>query len=609
MEAMTQKPRAQLSNNKKIPIFEVAGLVQEPSMLWEQDFIYPLSNENQSLFLVFDGFISNHDALRTFLEKKGHCFNSRFDSGEVVLHLFEEKKEETFELLNGMFACAIWNDRTREMILARDRYGIKMLYYYDDGKSLVFSSRIKPILNAKRVKKKLNQQAFFDYLSLNYIPFNQTIFQGIEKVSISSYVKFLNQSKIVKRYWDFQVEPDLSVNEKQVEEELGYKLKAAVSDLLPRQGSAGIFLSGGLDSGAIAYYLKELRKDQIDTFGISFKEKAYDEAKYAKEIAERLDLKHHVVQLDGRFMKEYDKVIICYENLQAETSMIPFYYLAENVSRYKNCMFCGESGDELLGGYPELLADRLLPYYKRVPSLFRSLLLKSLVDLLPVSDAPVGLGYKAKHFIRGAELTPPEAHFYWRTVFTEEEKSKLLKRDFYNSMKYSGTFEKYSQCIKNYPCSDLLKSYQFGYLNTLIPDNNLPYYDFISSSFSIEMRYPFLDNRMVDFMLRIPMSLKLKNWTTKYTLRQLLENKLPKAVVLRKKHGLSSPIKIWIRKEMKDAFMNILSETSLKQHPYFNQAYVQQLLKEHLERKVDNSRKIWCLFCFVVWHNSYFGKG
>jgi asparagine synthase (glutamine-hydrolysing) len=143
----------------------------------------------------------------------------------------------------------------------------------------------------------------------------------------------------------------------------------------------------------------------------------------------------------------------------------------------------------------------------------------------------------------------------------------------------------------------------------LIPDNNLPYYESLASLFSIEMRYPFLDNRLVDFMLKIPMSLKLKNWTTKYILRRLLRKKLPKAVVSRQKHGLSSPIKIWIKKEMKDIFMSRLNEASLKQYPYLNQAYVKQLFKEHLERKADNSRKIWCLFCFVVWHSKYFGEG
>ena len=418
--------------------FGVAALGQSlTAALKTEQPVYPLQNEDKSLSLVFDGFIINYGELKEFLLNKGHVFSHQEEQGEAVLHLFEENKEEGFKLLNGMFAFAIWDNKAKELTLARDRYGIRPLYYYDDGKSVIFASQIKAILSIRGAGRRLNQQAFCDYLSLNYIPFNQTIFEGIEKVPVRSYMKFSRQCKLARYYWDFQAEPELPINEEQVREELGHRLKEAVADLLPSQYTPGVFLSGGLDSGAIAYFLRELRQDQIETFGISFKEKAYDEAEYARKIAEWLDLKHHVVQLDSRFVEEYEKIITCYENLHAETSMIPFYYLAENVAQYKNCMLCGESGDELLGGYPELLADKLLFYYKRIPSLFRDSLLKFLVDMLPVSDAPVGFDYKAKHFIRGAQQDPVGAHYYWRTVFTEDEKSKLLDRDFYNSVKYS----------------------------------------------------------------------------------------------------------------------------------------------------------------------------
>jgi asparagine synthase (glutamine-hydrolysing) len=605
IQAMIGKSQAKLSFDKNIAVFGAVDLRQESSDHGNTI----LSNEDGSLLLVFDGFISNQNELRSSLIKKGHCFNSGEDSGEIILHLFEERKEDTFRMLNGMFAFVIWDKKAREMILVRDRYGIKPLYYYDKGESLIFASHIKPILSRKEVEKKLNQQAFFDYLSLNYIPFNQTIFEGIEKVPVRSYMKFSNQCKIVRYYWYFQTETKLPTNEGQIQEELGYRLKEAVAGLLSPQYTPGVFLSGGLDSGAIAYFLRELRHDQIETFGVSFKEKAYDETKYAKEIAKRLSLNHRVIQLNSRFVEEYEKIIASYENLHAETSIIPFYYLAENAAQYKNCMLCGESGDELLGGYPELLADKLLFHHKRIPSLLKNPLLRCIIDKLPVSDAPVGFNYKAKHFMRGAQMDPLRAHYYWRTVFTDEEKSRLLDRDFYDSAKYPSAFEKYSRCVRDYSPQDLLRGFQIGYLNMLIPDNNLPYYESLASLFSIEMRYPFLDNRLVDFMLKIPMSLKLKNWTTKYILRRLLRKKLPKAVVSRQKHGLSSPIKIWIKKEMKDIFMSRLNEASLKQYPYLNQAYVKQLFKEHLERKADNSRKIWCLFCFVVWHSKYFGEG
>lgn len=603
---VNKKYEKQTDGNLKTTILGTVGLAQYES---HHRLRYPLGNESESLFLVFDGFISNHDQLRDMLIKQGHRFNSREESGEVVLHLFEQDREEGFKKLNGMFAFVIWDDRAKELIMVRDRFGTKPLYYYDNGESLFFSSNIKSILSMTGFDYRLNPQAFYDYLSLSYVPFSQTMFLGIEKLPAKSYMRRSRQYKTIKLYWDFQIEPEFKIEQEQIEAELSQRLREAIKVSLPNQESPGVFLSGGLDSGAIAYYLKSLGCLPIETFGVSFEEKAYDEGKYGKIIAECLETKHRIVYLDNRFIKDFDKIINCFENLHAETSIIPFYYLAEYASHYKNCILSGESGDEFLGGYPEMLADKLLPYYKRIPSWVRKTLFKFLAGTLPVSDAPVGFDYKFKHFIRGAEQDLLRAHFYWRTVFTEEEKFKLLSRDFFCSKKYGETFERYSLQVKHYYCNDMLKTLQFGYFNVLIPENNIPFYDAICETHSVDIRYPFLDYRLVDFMLRIPMSMKLRGLTTKYILRHLLKNKLPRSILSRKKHGLSCPIKIWIKGKMKDIFLDRLSEESLKQYPYLNAKYVQQLLKEHLGRKVDNSRKIWCLFCFVVWHSKYFGKG
>ena len=261
--------------------------------------------------------------------------------------------------------------------------------------------------------------------------------------------------------------------------------------------------------------------------GSLLKKKAYDEGKYGKIIADYLKIEHRVTYLDNRFIKDFEKIIACFENLHAETSIIPFYYLAEYASHYKNCILSGESGDEFLGGYPEMLASKLLPYYKRIPCGVRKTLFRLLAGILPVSDAPVGFDYKFKHFIRGAEQDLLRAHFYWRTVFTGEEKFKLLDRDFYCSRKYEETFERYSLQVNRYSCNNMLKALQFGYFNVLIPDNNLPFYDAICATHSIDIRYPFLDYELVDFMLKIPMHMKLRGLTTKYILRRILKNKLP----------------------------------------------------------------------------------
>jgi len=609
MEAMGKQARHRLCDRQEIAFFGSSGMGQLPLKCRNRGCaVYPMRNENKSLCLVFDGFISNYCELREFLVKKGHHFNYHGDSGEVVLHLFEENKEEGFKLLNGMYAFAIWDDGAKELILARDRFGIRPLFYYDNGKTLIFSSSIKSILSTERVEKRLNFQAFYDYLSLNYVPFGQTVFQDIEKVPIRSYMKYSKRNKSIRRYWDFKIEPELKIKETQIEEELGYRLKTAVKNLLPSETQAGVFLSGGLDSSAITYYLKDLGQNPIDTFTVSFKEKEYDESGYAQVVASHLGTRHRTTSLDDRFIKDYERIIACYENLHTETAQIPFYYLAQAAGRSKSCMLCGESGDELLGGYPELLADRLLPYYKKIPLVLRRFLLKPMVNILPVSDAPVGFDYKAKHFSIGAEKEPLKAHFYWREVFTEEEKSKLFSRDFYDLKDKQETFERYNQQINHYRCNDIFKSFQLGYLNVLVPDNNLPHYNKLCSIHGIDVRYPFLDYELVDFILRIPMSLKLKGNATKYIVRRLLRGKLPSVVVSRKKHGLSCPVKMWMRSRMRDIFAHRLSKANLKNYPYLNPTYVERLLNEHFAKKVDNSRKIWGLFSFVVWHKKHFGQ-
>lgn len=605
MVKMGEESKVQGVFRQETLIFEAIGLGQLVLNRYQKSQVrYPLTNEDKTLFLVFDGFISNHNELKMFLIKRGHHFGLEAEPAEVVLHLFEDKREEGLQQLNGMFAFAIWDDKEKKLILVRDRFGIKPLYYNDDGKSLIFSSWIRPILKREGVGKELNFQAFYDYLSLNYVPFSQTLFRGIERVPPKYCLKYSDKERSKKQYWDFKVESELKIGQKQIEEELGERLKAAVKSLLPLDGSVGVFLSGGLDSAAITYYLKELGQDPIDTFGISFKQRQYDESGYGQIVANHLNTKHYIIPLVDKFKKEYEGIIACYENLHAEPSIIPFYYLAQTAGRSKGYMLCGDSADELLGGYPELLADRLLPYYKKAPIIMQRLL-NSIVDTFPVSDAPVSFDYKAKHFLRGAEKDHLRAHYYWREIFTEEEKHRLLTGNPYNQKMFPETFERYAQYINRYPCDDALKSFQFGYLNVLIPDNNLPYYNTLCAVHSIDIGYPFLDNELVNFMLKIPMSLKLKGMTTKYILRQLLRNKLPRIILSRKKQGLSCPIKIWIKKDMRDIFMDRLNKANLKKHTYFNIEYVQQLIREHLNRKVDNSRKIWGLFCFVVWYDKY----
>lgn len=556
-------------------------------------------------FLAFDGFLTNQNELKGFSADQGDSFNSFPYSGEVFLCLFEKKREKSFAMLKGMFSAALWDEKEKQLFLVRDRFGVRPLYFYDDGKSVFFASAIKSIINATGVRKTLNHEAFVDYLSLGYIPFGQTIFYGIGKVQPRHYLSYSPKQKNYRVYWDFPVPSLLKTSVQEIEVELGDRLKSAIRHLIVPSQPAGVFLSGGLDSAAIAYYLKELKNEPFKTFGVGFEEKGYNETYYAKIVADSLGVTHQSVFLKDRFLQEYEKIITSYENLHGEISTIPFYYLSMAVAKEKEMAFCGEGGDEFLGGYPEMIADTLVGYYQKIP-LFLRRLFRFLADTVPVSDAPISFDYKLKHFLRGAEYESLRAHYSWREVFTEKEIRRLLYDDFFVRTSGPATFEKYKAQFYSYTCRDMLQKMQYGYFNALIPDNNLPYYDTLGSIHGLAIHYPYLDYDLVDFMLTIPMSMKIRGMTTKYVMRRLLAHKLPPVIVARGKHGLSCPLKIWIRGKMKDIFRERFDAGILKKHPYLNAEYIALLFQDHLERKRDNSRKLWNLFSFLVWYDKYF---
>lgn len=563
------------------------------------------ANKDKSLFIILDGYISNQQEIMQSLTQRDQDYNCN-SSAETVLSLFKEEGIGGFHKLNGLFAFAIINILSQETILVRDRYGARPLYYFDNGEVLLFSSILKPILSRSEVNKGLDRRALYDYFSLNYIPFNQTIFEGIKKVPPKTAMRFSRPVKEGKIFYDFNASGTSQLRQNLVQEEFEHRFRVALKRTLPEAGSYGMFLSGGLDSGAIALFLKNLRNEKIKSFGVSFKENGFDESYFAKVVADCLGLDHRVVEFPDDFPKDCPKIINLYDNLQAETSAIPLYYAAE-ASYGLSHILCGDSGDELIGGYPELIADKLSVVYKKIPAFIRHNLINPFVNLLPMGESPVSFDYKAKHFVIGAEYAPLAAHYYWRQVFSEGEKKQLFTKEFYSQFSDYATFEKFRESISRYNCADIFKLFELAYLNTLIPDNNMPYYYTVCSAYGLEVRYPFLDNDLVEFLLKVPFNMKVKGFTTKYLLRKVINGRLPDTVVWRKKHGFNSPVKIWIRKQLRGLFDDVFSQESLKAYPYFNPGYIRMLLDRHLKNKEENGHKLWGLFVFILWHRRHFG--
>lgn len=568
-----------------------------------QEGIVFAANQDRSLFIIFDGYISNRQEMMQLSIKRRQHYSCN-SSAETVLSIFEEEGIEGLHKLNGLFAFAIINIRSQETILVRDRYGARPLYYFDNGEVLFFSSSLKPILSRSEVKKGIDRRALYDYFSLSYIPFNQTILEGIKKVPPKTAMRFSRSAKESNFFYDFNVAEISPLRQSLIQEEFEHRFRVALKRSLPEDDSYGMFLSGGLDSGTIALFLKDLKNEKIKSFGVSFKEDSFDESSYARVVAGRFGIDHQVVEFPDNFPDDCRKIINLYENLQAKAPAIPLYYAAEAASGF-SCILCGDSGDELIGGYPELVADKLSVIYKKIPAFVRHRLIRSLVNLLPVGENPVSFDYKAKHFIIGAEYAPLAAHYYWRQVFSEEEKRQLFTKEFYGRFSGYTTFERFRESVSRYNCADKFKLFELAYLNTLIPDSNLPYYYAACAAHGIEVRYPFLDNELVEFFLKVPFNNKVKGLTTKYLLRKVLERHLPSNVVWRKKHGFSAPAKIWIRKQMRGMFEDTLSPGKLRDFPYLNHRYIRALLDNHLDKREENSYKLWCLFVFILWHEEY----
>nr|WP_320161274.1 asparagine synthase (glutamine-hydrolyzing) [uncultured Methanoregula sp.] len=570
----------------------------------------PISNEDGSVWIVYNGEIYNYRVLRDSLIQKGHRFSTDTDT-EVIVHSYEEYGRDCLHYLKGMFGFAIWDSINKKMFLARDRLGIKPLFYYRDENKLLFGSEIKCLLCDPTRPQKVNLEALHHFLSLNYVPAPLTLFEGIRQLMPGQYMLVSKDGIEIKDYWDIRFTESQKKPLSCYEDTLDQILKRSVEQMMVSDVPFGVFLSGGLDSSTVTYYMSKILNKPVKSFSIGFEEESYNELNKARIVADHCGTDHfeEVVRPDN-LEKLLPELVYHAEEPLADASMVPMYYLSKLASSHVKMVLCGDGADEIFAGYETYAAHHAVKAYRVIPSVIRKKVVLPIVDSLPVSDKKISLDYKVKRFVRGAEFDPEKAHYYWRIIFDENEKRKMysdcIREKNAGLDTYEMTYMKYFlKTDANNPIDRLLYADTRFYL----PNDMLVKVDRMSMAHSLEVRVPFLDHELVEYMATVPASLKLKNYTTKkYLLKRIVRDKLPRTIVHQKKQGFNLPVGLWIKTYLKDYAFQVLSDEQIKEMGYFRYNFINKTLSDHMSGRKDNGYQIWGLMTLSLWWERYIAR-
>ncbi|MFQ5611550.1 MAG: asparagine synthase (glutamine-hydrolyzing) [Anaerolineae bacterium] len=567
----------------------------------------PIANEDESMWIVFNGEIYNYRELRTFLQKKGHTFRTRSDT-EVILHLYEQFGPGCVHHLNGIFAFAIWDSSRQEIILARDRMGIKPVYYTEVASQLIFGSELKVLLTHPDVKRDIDLISLNEYLSFEYVPSPRTILNGIRRLEPGHLLRYNQYGIHLEKYWHMSMAPSEShppVDWRDYATALYQTLQDSVRQEMVSDVPVGVLLSGGLDSSAIAALMTRSYPGTVSSFSIKFEEGSFDESGYARLVAERLGTNHQELVLTSKMAVEMvPKLVDFLDEPFGDSSLVPTYLLSQFAREHVKVVLGGDGGDELFAGYPTLVAHRLIEYYERImPWHLRTYLIPKMLELMPTSFDNISLDFKVRRFLAGRGIPLQARHHRWLGSFTDEGKSSLLQDWFRPVLRdtYAQAQVHAGECDATLPLNQILYVDMKMYLEGDI----LYKVDRASMAASLEVRVPFLNRDVVRFATRLPLELKLRRLTSKYLLKKSMEPFLPREIINRPKKGFNMPVAYWLTGDLRELTLDMLSEARLDRQGLFNYSYVKRLLDEHFARQRDHRKELWTLLIFQLWYERY----
>jgi asparagine synthase (glutamine-hydrolysing) len=576
----------------------------------------PISNEDHTVWVVYNGEIYNYQELREDLEKRGHTFRTKADT-EVLVHLYEEMGRDLVKKLNGMFAFALWDSKRRILLLARDRVGIKPLYYYIGRDRLVFGSELKALLQDQAVPRTLNFQAVHAYLTLSYVPSPLTIFEGIKKLSPAHVLEYVDGEVALYRYWSPPYQPlDAADTERHPRHfdsqtvkyyagEVRERLKESVRKRLISDVPLGAFLSGGIDSSAIVALMTETSNAQVKTFSIGFRNAGYyDEREHARKIVNLFNTKHHEDEVEPNALDMLPLLIKYFDEPFADSSAIPTYYVSKLARQHVTVCLSGTGGDELFAGYRRYLLEDLLNRYHRSPSIVKWFL-TTVAGILPVARTSALKEYflLLKRFLARTEPTPLLRHVAMMTCVSDEAKAQLLT-DAMPSRNDPGRdlISRYYNAAGNF--DDLTRTLMADF-HTYLPDDLLVKEDRMTMAASLEGRVPFLDHELIEFVAAMPSAFKAHKQTTKYILKEAMHGLLPQSIIERRKHGFAVPIAEWFKRDIKGYAQEVFHDSRTRERGLFHPDAVLGLLDEHQDGLQDYSGQLWALLMFELWCREY----
>ncbi len=559
----------------------------------------PVSNEDRSLWLVFNGEIYNYRELRADLLRRGHQFRSRGDS-EVIPHAYEEFGEACVERFNGMFAFAIWNAPERRLFLARDRLGIKPLYYCPLREGIVFGSELKAVIAHPKVPRRLHLPALDAFLTLEYVPGPETIFEGIYKLQPGHLLTYQDGNLQTRPYWDLETHPVPERREDCVHA-LAELLSDAVGLQMVSDVPVGAFLSGGIDSSAVVALMAGHAPSPIRTFSIGFGDRTYNELPYARQVARRFQTAHEEAFIDPDIVSLIERLVWHLDEPFGDTSMLPTFLVSRLASRSVKVVLSGDGGDEVFAGYDTYPAQKADGYYRWLPGVARRSLLPALLRAVPPQPAKKGLINKAKRFVEGAALPAELQHVRWMVYLSEVDRSRLFVPDVQVSLNGCSPLKRLLAHFGRVAHRDPLAQQQYVDIKTYLVDDILTKVDRMSMATSLEARVPLLDHRVVEFAWSLPPHLKVHRGRTKVILREAMKGVLPREVLAKPKEGFSSPVKHWLRGPLCPLMTDLLSPTRVRSRGYFDPDCVSRWVREHIEGRVNHSHRLWSLMMFELW--------
>ena len=567
----------------------------------------PITNEDESMWIVFNGEIYNYRELRTYLQHRGHTFRTQADT-EVILHLYEEFGTECVQHLDGIFAFAIWDSRGREVIIARDRMGIKPLYYTELPGRLIFGSEMKALLAHPQVERDIDLISLNEYLSFEYVPAPRTILRNIYRLEPGHVLRYNVDGLQTEPYWNIRMASSESyppVHWRDYASGLFDTLKSSVERELVSDVPVGVLLSGGLDSSTIAALMAQLYPGQVQSFSIGFEEASFDESGYARQVANHVGTKHNELILTSKMAAEMVPTITDFlDEPFGDSSLIPTFLLSKFAREQVKVVLGGDGGDELFAGYPTLAAHRLIEYYERVvPRGIRSTLLPKALDFMPVSFNNISMDFRIRRFLAGRGVPLEVRHHRWLGSFTDEEKSGLLQDWLKPILRdtYTEAYRHTDKCDARLPLNQIL----YNDMKLYLEGDILYKVDRASMAASLEVRVPFLNREVVNFATRLPLELKLHRLTGKYILKKSMAPHLPGNIINRPKKGFNMPVAYWLTGELRNLAQDMLSESRLKAQGLFNPGYARRLLDDHVARRRDNRKLLWTLLVFQLWYDRY----